>query len=253
MHNKVLQILDTIFGGSPRFSVWRTIYLNFRTLPLRKAIRFPLRVYGKISLACLDGEIILPDNSIIRIGRNYAAYRKVYPGRISLGKGARLIIHKDVLISQGANILVNLDATLELKRNSTVGDGAEIICYRHVILGEHTGLTWQCQLMDYNSHFIQQPDGSIPSIYKDVIIGNYCWIGNRTTIMPGTHLPDSTIVASNSLLNKNYVNLIEPYSLIAGQPAKVVRTNIRRIYDSDLEKALNYHYRKTDSCYNTNA
>lgn len=234
--------------GNPRISWWRTVYINFRTLPFRESIRFPLRVYGKVRLACLQGSIILPDKrSKISIGRNYTAYRNTNPGRISILKGARLILHPEVLIYQGANIIVNVGATLELKNHSTIGDSSDVICYKHIVFGQHTDLTWQCQCMDFNSHFVRELSGGVIStIFKPVMIGDYCWIGNRTTIMPGTKLPNRTIVASNSLLNKDYTQKIEPYTLIAGQPAKPVKTGVARIYDVEMECELMAHFRNSD-------
>ena len=56
--------------------------------------------------------------------------------------------------------------------------------------------------------------------------------------MPGTKLPDRVIVTSNSLLNKDYTSSIPSYSLIGGIPAKLLRTNVRRIYELDRERDL---------------
>jgi len=64
---------------------------------------------------------------------------------------------------------------------------------------------------------------------KPVKIGDYCWIGNRSTIMPGTVLPERVIVAANSLLNKDYIEKgILPFSVIGGMPAKLLNTDIER-------------------------
>lgn len=116
---------------------------------------------------------------------------------------------------------------------------------KRIILGEHTGLTWECQLTDFGSHFVQQIDGSVPTIFKEVCIGDYCWIGNRTTVQPGTRLPNRTIVASNSLLNKDYTRTLAPHSLIGGMPARLLREGLTRIYDVEEERALLQRHRPT--------
>jgi virginiamycin A acetyltransferase len=53
----------------------------------------------------------------------------------------------------------------------------------------------------------------------DTIIGNDVWIGYNATIMPGVKIGDGAIIASNSLVSKD----IEPYTIVAGNPAKEIR------------------------------
>lgn len=50
-------------------------------------------------------------------------------------------------------------------------------------------------------------------------IGNDVWIGDGVTIMEGVSVADGTIVAARTNLVKN----MEPYSIIAGNPARVIR------------------------------
>nr|WP_321412111.1 CatB-related O-acetyltransferase [uncultured Carboxylicivirga sp.] len=56
--------------------------------------------------------------------------------------------------------------------------------------------------------------------YKgDTIIGNDVWLGYNTTIMPGVKIGDGAIIASNSTVVKN----VEPYSIVGGNPARLIR------------------------------
>jgi virginiamycin A acetyltransferase len=56
--------------------------------------------------------------------------------------------------------------------------------------------------------------------YKgDTIIGNDVWIGYDSIIMPGIKIGNGSIIASKSVV----VNNIEPYSIVGGNPAKVIR------------------------------
>ena len=229
--------------SSPSLSYWRTAYLNLRTLPFAQAIKFPLRVYGRIRLACLDGSIIIPENTTLKIGLNFAGFRHSGPGQISIMKNGRMILGKDIQISQGASIHVHNNATLELKDYSHIGDRTSVICYKGIKIGQQTRIAWDSQLTDSNFHFICLENKIINPIINPIHIGDNCWIGNRTTIMPGSSLPDRTIVASNSLINKDYTSLIPNYSLIAGSPAKLKRTDTVRIYDRRVEAALNEYFR----------
>jgi acetyltransferase-like isoleucine patch superfamily enzyme len=58
-----------------------------------------------------------------------------------------------------------------------------------------------------------------PSTKGDVIIGNDVWIGNNVTIMSGVTIGDGVVIANNSHVVKN----AEPYSLIGGNPAKIIK------------------------------
>jgi len=53
----------------------------------------------------------------------------------------------------------------------------------------------------------------------DTVIGNDVWLGQNVTIMPGVKIGDGAIVASNSTVVKN----IEPYTIVGGNPANVIK------------------------------
>lgn len=92
--------------------------------------------------------------------------------------------------------------------------------------------------MDFNSHFIEDSDGNVQQIIKPIELGDYVWVGNSSTIMPGTRIPSWTIIASNSLCNKDYTTLIPSESIIGGTPAKLIRSGLHRIYDRAREQYL---------------
>ncbi len=64
----------------------------------------------------------------------------------------------------------------------------------------------------------------------DTVIGNDVWIGQNSTILPGTHIGDGAIVGLNSVVGSD----VEPYTIVAGNPAKV----IRKRFDNQLIKLL---------------
>lgn len=63
----------------------------------------------------------------------------------------------------------------------------------------------------------------------DTHIGNDVWIGNSATIMPGITIGDGAIIATNSVVTKN----VEPYTIVGGNPAKLIRN---RFNDETIEK-----------------
>lgn len=65
----------------------------------------------------------------------------------------------------------------------------------------------------------------------DTRIGNDVWLGYRCTIMPGVTIGDGAIVASNSTVVKD----VEPYSIVGGNPAKLIR---KRFPETTIEALL---------------
>lgn len=55
---------------------------------------------------------------------------------------------------------------------------------------------------------------------KDVIIGDNCWIGINSTVLPGVILGNRTIVGAGSVVSKSFPN---GNCVLAGNPARVIR------------------------------
>ncbi|MEO0363521.1 MAG: CatB-related O-acetyltransferase [Pseudomonadota bacterium] len=54
---------------------------------------------------------------------------------------------------------------------------------------------------------------------RDTVVGNYCWIGRRATLLPGAELGDGVIVGAGSVV----AGKLPAYAVVAGAPARVVR------------------------------
>jgi acetyltransferase-like isoleucine patch superfamily enzyme len=53
---------------------------------------------------------------------------------------------------------------------------------------------------------------------KPVVIGNDCWLGVNSVILPGIQLGEGCVVGAGSLVTKSF----PAYSILAGVPAKVI-------------------------------
>ena len=70
-----------------------------------------------------------------------------------------------------------------------------------------------------------------PANKGDIIIGNDVWIGNNATILSGVTIGDGAVIALGSVVTKN----VEPYSIVGGVPAKLIR---KRFDDETIKKLL---------------
>ena len=75
-----------------------------------------------------------------------------------------------------------------------------------------------------------EPRASLPGPGPDTVIGNDVWIGTRATILPGTRLGDGVIVGAGAVVGGE----IPPYSIIGGNPARV----LRRRFDPEVAAKL---------------
>lgn len=66
----------------------------------------------------------------------------------------------------------------------------------------------------------------MPEMSGEISIGKNCWVCNSCTITKDAKVPDNIIVASNSLISKDYT-CIQPYSMIGGIPAKLLKTGCK--------------------------
>ena len=53
----------------------------------------------------------------------------------------------------------------------------------------------------------------------NIVVGNDVWIGYNATIMAGVTIGDGAIIAANATVVKN----VEPYTIVGGNPAKIIR------------------------------
>ena len=60
----------------------------------------------------------------------------------------------------------------------------------------------------------------------DTVVGHDVWIGQNVTILPGVHIGNGAIIGLNSVVGSN----VEPYTIVAGNPARP----IRKRFDDEL-------------------
>ena len=64
----------------------------------------------------------------------------------------------------------------------------------------------------------------------DTVIGNDVWIGQNATILPGVHIGDGAVIGANSVVGSD----VAPYTIEAGNPAKV----LRKRFDDEMTELL---------------
>ena len=228
----------------PQFNIFRTLLINFSTLPFSQAIKLPIFIYGKVLFPTLDGKIHIKSpvkTKMIKIGYNKEHFCGFKGGGcIDLMKNGILEFNGFSDISTG--VILRVNGILKFGDDSFVGAESKIICDKSITILNHTRITFQNVIMDTNFHSILNThNNTIAPIQRDIKIGNNVWVGNRCNIMPGSQIGNGTIIAAKSLVNKDFTNL-EENILIGGAPAKLITTNVKRIFNDKIDVLVNEFY-----------
>lgn len=215
-----------------------TLYVNFRSFPFCQACKLPMFVYGWPKLFSLYGtmECVGKCKTGMIVMNKTNCGMPENPGvNTAINNWGKIIFHGKCEILTSNKINVTRNATLELGEGTRIMCKCNITAHQFVRIGDYSWVVHRSQVMDSNFHYVANLNTlTIPRFTKPVEIGSYCWICNSSTIAPGAIIPDKTIVASNSLVNKD-MSAIPEGSLVGGIPAKLIKTGFRRVDNKKLE------------------
>lgn len=111
------------------------------------------------------------------------------------------------------NVFIGQYNFIEASNGIEVGEGCQITNYISILShSSHNSIRF------YGKHYRKYAADLKGYIKGSVKIGNYCFIGPHSTIMPNTVIGKGSIVAAYSFVKGDFPD----YSIIAGNPAKVV-------------------------------
>lgn len=127
--------------------------------------------------------------------------------------GKNVVFYPGVWIQPGRNLVIGNNVDLALDVIITTSGG--------VTIGDRTLVGYRTQIISGN-HNIPSGKGRIFGAghnYQNVHIGNDCWIGANSIIMPGVTIGDGSIIAGGSVVTKN----VDAFTIVAGVPAKLIK------------------------------
>jgi len=210
-------------------------YFNFKMLPFRQAVKLPFDFYYGVRFKNLSGKIVLCAKGDIRRGMVKVGAQgsdMFSKADVVIDLRGELVVADSVTIGRGTLVRVEKSGKIIIGSGVAIGARTILFCEDSIIIGDHTITSWDCQIMDTDTHSIQDKDSlKVYERSKPVVIGERCWIGNHVLINKGTVLPDDVIVAACSLCNKDYSAIIKSFSIIGGIPAKLLAENKRMLGD----------------------
>lgn len=129
-------------------------------------------------------------------------------------------------------IIKNASPTIFVERGADFGGGKKLVLKEHACIGENARFMGEGAIT-IGAHVMMGPDVMIITsdhelnkegfekgfITKDVVIGDYAWIGARVIILKGVKIGKRGVVAAGSVVTRD----VPDYSIVGGVPAKVIK------------------------------
>ena len=141
-------------------------------------------------------------------------------------------------------IFESVGGLVEIGDRVYIGAGTTIISREKVTIGNDVTMAWGITIYDHNSHSLDwrqrakvvrhfRDTYGTPRCFADldwsgvdsapIRIEDRVWIGFDAVILKGVVIGEGAIVAAGSVVSKD----VEPYTVVAGNPARVVKTLVR--------------------------
>ncbi|MFK8162946.1 MAG: DapH/DapD/GlmU-related protein [Lewinella sp.] len=224
--SRLIQLRNPDFSFSPDVDDRMVLsFLSHTGLSLLRGLRVLL--LGKLPKGLLLGRGVsfqyvhkISFGRFLKLGRQVSLQALGRDG-ISLGNNVSIGAYSKLVVSTTLN---HLGTHIRLGNNVGIGE--------YAYLGGAGGLTIgnDCIIGQYFSchpenHHFNQPDLPIRLQgvnRKGIIIGNDCWIGTKVTVLDGVRIGAHSVVSAGAVVTKSF----PAYSVLAGVPARVIKTRI---------------------------
>lgn len=190
---------------------------SFFNISIINTIRFNLRYFGKNGLRF---PVIIAKNIILKNMRGRVQLESYKTGNVQIGfdgtgicdvrkqrgiwyVAGNIFLGENIKIAAGVKISIGESATLKIKRESSININSQIICMDEINIGEKVIVSWDDLIMDSDFHAIKE-HSILNDLSKKIYIDNEVWIGCRTIILKGVHVPEGSVVAAGSIVTGKY-------------------------------------------------
>jgi acetyltransferase-like isoleucine patch superfamily enzyme len=142
---------------------------------------------------------------------------------------------KELGFGENTSIYLNsyVYGNVSVGKNTWIGPFTILEGTGGLTIGDNCSISAGVQIYTHNSVKWAVSNGKENYEHQPVSIGNCCFIGPNSIIKNGISVGEHSIVAAGSFVNKNVV----PYSIVAGNPAKLIG---KVILSDDNKVTLDY-------------
>lgn len=193
-------------------------------------VKLPIYIYNHTLLSSCKGKVIINGNmqrGMIRIGKSHLSIvdPNTTPSIWKVDEGCTIVFNGRAYLNQGVKISVGSGGKLEFGDYVTITGRTELVCSKSITIGNNCLISWDVLFLDNDAHKIYDKNGIVVNESKAITIEDNVWIGCRNMILKGSHIPHDSIIASGSIITKQF-NI--PNTIIggAGKNQQIIATGI---------------------------
>ena len=219
MKYKLMLLMELILG------IPKSIYINFRYLPFKQAIRLPILVSYWCKLMTLHGNVrieapIKTGMIMLGVGAYGVIDHRYCRSLFTNSSGGGITFKGTARFGPGFKLANN--GKLEIGNNFNMTGNSTIICEEEIIIGNDCLLSWEDLIMDTDYHSIIKDSEEKPKT-KEIKLGNHVWVGCRATILKGVAIRNDSIIAAGSVVSSQFE---KEGCLIGGMPSSVIKEQV---------------------------
>lgn len=141
------------------------------------------------------------------------------------GSNNQIIMHPNAKLNNSTIVLRGSNCRIEIGKETTFG-GVYMVCMgknNFIKVGENCMFAENIDLWATDSHPIYNNENELINPSKPIIIGDFVWVGAKSSILKGVNIGNGSIVGMSSIVTKN----IAATTLNVGNPLRCIKTNIR--------------------------
>ena len=201
--------------------VWQTLRLYYSQPHPRSA---ELHVCNQSQIHIASGaKIILEPKAILEFNMMEDPFRKVRPSRLILRDNSQLLCKGHTQCFEAVRIECLPNAVVELGDRTYINHDSEIRCREQISIGNNVSIAYNVLIQDSDYHTIYDKEGNPKLQTLPITIEDNVWIGANVIILKGVTIGEGSIIAAGSVVTKS----IPPHSLVGGNPAKVIKDNVK--------------------------
>lgn len=203
-NNDWMIILPKNGGGSMKkyleflLSIPKTVYFNFKSLPLKQALKIPIFVHYNTKLINIHKNVVklgCDSFGIVRYG--FGGTYGIQPigtekNMIEFGNAGQICFNGRARFGKGTTIRVG--GGIEFGNRFSSNRNCFFGCNDCVVFGDDVLLGWNVNIRDSDNHTIFW-DGNRELSQKKVTVGNHVWICSCVDVLKGVTIPDDSVVA----------------------------------------------------------
>ncbi len=221
MNKNVLGV--KILAGCKKLVIGDKFTAEVNDLKFGKNVTIGNNVTIKGNYIDIKDDCIINDDVTIDVREKFVLGARSVIGKHSIIAGMDIEIGdelwSDTWVTIGGGSCYEIQSKLRMGCWCHLGTHSFINTARPVIIGNEVGLGMATKILTHGAY--QSILDGFPVKFKEVEIGDNCWLPNAT-VLPGVKIGKNTVVAANSVVTAN----LPAGCLAGGVPARVIKSHV---------------------------